>query len=203
MRPINRLLCLLLASASLSLSLPARADDGLAAAIDTTITKLKQGDIRNMRILWGPEDSNISAAIAAAPVTTQDKDLLSAVQTARLSGVGAPPTNPFATGKKAATTTTQVDLLTAIDNARSNPNGVTCVRPLVVGSGAYLDGPLCVGSSQRDSVRQEILKQSGWQLTASTNNTDQATTPDGFSVVFIYNAQGYTRQALVLINAAQ
>ncbi len=189
-RPLLALLC----AASLALALPAHAEISLAQAIDGTIAKLKRGEIRNFHILWGPQDGNIAAAIAAAPASSNDTTLLEAVQSAKAQGLASsPPPSPFTP-----------DLLGAIQTAKSSAGIQACINILALGStGGYQDNPLCVTPSNSGYVRSTILTQSGWQLLGSFNNIDQAISPDGLGVLFLYSPQDTLRQVQILVNGAQ
>lgn len=164
----------------------------LGAALDSIIGRIRLGQLGNFRILWGPQDSNVAAVIAAAPRDPQALPLLGAIQTAKASQTTT-PANPF-------------DLLGAI-NAAQNGNPaleVGCVTAFALGNtGAYLDTPICAPAGTRDYVRNTVLKQNGWKLAASFNNTDIGTNPDGLGVLFLYTPSGLVRQVLVLLNAAQ
>jgi hypothetical protein len=161
----------------------------LGAAVDSVIKRIRLGQLGNFRTLWGPQDSNVIAAISAAPRDPQAPSLLGAIQTAQ-----------------STQTTTPFDLLGAITAAQNgNPAlEVSCVTPFALGNtGAYLDTPVCAPTGTRDYVRNTLLKQSGWKLAASFNNTDIGSNPDGLGVLFLYTPSGLVRQVLVLLNATQ
>lgn len=190
----NRPLLALLCAAALTMALPAHAELSLAQAIDGTIAKLKRGEIRNLRILWGPQDGNIAAAIAAAPASSNDMTLLDAIQTAKAQGLAsnlAP--SPFTP-----------DLLGAIQTAKNSAGLQACINVLAFGStGGYQDNPVCITPTNSGYVRSTVLTQSGWQVLGSFNNTDLAVSPDGFGVLFLYSPQGTLLQVQILVNGAQ
>lgn len=194
------LACLLSGSSAFAAS--SAAD--LGTALDSVIGRIRLGQIGSFRTLWGPQDSNVAAAIAAAPADPQAPTLLGAIDSAK-SGQSTP---------------SSIDLLGAIQAAKNaqpgpaaaNPfppalpssTAQSCVTAFALGNtGAYLDTPVCAPAGTRDYVRNTVLKQSGWKLAASFNNTDIGTNPDGLGVLFLYTPSGLVRQVLVLLNAAQ
>lgn len=194
MSRIHRILPALLCAASLTLALPTHAEMSLAQAIDSTIAKLKRGEIRNFRILWGPQDGNIAAAIAAAPASPNDSSLLNAIQTAKAQGLTSNlPPSPFTP-----------DLLGAIQTAKNSAGLQACINVLAFGStGGYQDNPVCITPTNSGYVRSTILTQSGWQVLGSFNNSDLAVSPDGLGVLFLYSPQGTLLQVQILVNGAQ
>lgn len=171
----------------------------LGAALDTTFSQLKLGQIGNFRIIWGPPDENIAAAIAKATPSAQAPSLLDAIQAAKTSATA--PANPFTNGGNTSSSTPDPATVSQIAKGSA---GQTCITTLTIGNtGAYQDNPLCAPASTREQVRTEILQQAGWQLSGSSNNIDQAISPDGLGVQFFYTPSGITRQVLVLLNGAQ
>lgn len=194
MSRIHRILSALLCATGLALALPAHAEISLAQAIDSSIAKLKRGEIRNFRTLWGPQDSHIAAAIAAAPTSSNDTTLLEAIQTAKAQGLTSNlPPSPFTP-----------DLLGASQTAKNSPGLQACINVLTFGStGGYQDNPVCITPTNSGYVRSTVLTQSGWQVLGSFNNTDLAVSPDGFGVLFLYSPQGTLLQVQILVNGAQ
>lgn len=195
------LACLLPSASALAVS---SSPSELGTAIDTTIGKIKLAQIRGFRTVWGPQDSYVAAAIATAPADANLPSLLSAIEEAR--NAQAAPINPFITSPATTNSNTDMDLLSAIQTAKADGarQVLSCILPFALGNtGGYQGYTLCVAPSNRDEVRHTLFAQSGWQLAASFNNTDLATSPDGFGVLFLYTPAGVLRQVLVLINAAQ
>ena len=220
-------------STALCLALPATAvlaetsalTGPLASALDSTINKLKLGQVRDFHTLWGPQDEPMVAIIAkapanpfnaaSAPTSTSGPSLLEAIAAAKANGAAAPAANPFITPGSApsappANTTPPNGLASgfaaAIQHAKATPAAAkqSCITPLALGNtGGYQDNALCFAASNRDHVRNVVLKQAGWKLSASFNQTDLALSPDGFGVLFFYTPTGELSQVLVLLNGAK